>query len=58
MRTPMPVRLITTKLTPAALRLIRLIAAATGERQYEALDRVLRAEAARLGVEPREPAAP
>ena len=46
----MPVRLITTKLTPVALRLIRLIAASTGEKQYEALERLLKEEAARIGV--------
>jgi hypothetical protein len=44
----MPERLITTKLTPEALRLIRMIAAATGEKQYEVLDRLLRKEARRL----------
>jgi hypothetical protein len=40
--------LITTKLTPEALRLIRLIAADTGEKQYEVVIRVLREEARRL----------
>lgn len=50
MNTPMPERLITTKLTPTALRLIRLIAAATGEKQYAALERVLQNEANRLGL--------
>ena len=46
----MPERLITAKMTPAALRLIRLIAAATGETQYAALERLLKAEAERLGL--------
>lgn len=41
---------ITTKITPGALRLLRLIAAATGERQYGAMERVLQAEWARLQV--------
>jgi hypothetical protein len=38
-------KLITSKITLSALRLLRLIAAATGEKQYEVLDRVLKAEA-------------
>ena len=46
----MPERLITTKLIPTALRLIRLIAASTGERQYEVLERLLKVEAGRLGL--------
>jgi hypothetical protein len=46
----MPERLTTAKMTPAALRLVRLIAAATGEKQYAALERLLKAEAARLGL--------
>jgi IS30 family transposase len=48
--TPMPERLITTKLTPTALRLIRLIAASTGERQHQVMERLLKAEAGRLGL--------
>jgi hypothetical protein len=36
--------LITTKITPEALRLLRVIAALTGEKQYEALERILRLE--------------
>lgn len=39
-------------MTPAALRLVRLIAAVTGEKQYEALERVLKTEIKRLGFEP------
>jgi hypothetical protein len=42
--------LITAKMTPDALRLVRLIAAATGERQYEVFRRVLEKEAKRLGI--------
>jgi hypothetical protein len=37
-------KLITTKITPEALRLLRVIAALTGEKQYEALERILRLE--------------
>jgi len=40
--------LITAKITPKALRLLRLIAALTGEKQYEVLERLLEKEAARL----------
>jgi hypothetical protein len=47
----MPQRLITAKMTPTAQRLVRLIAAATGERHYQALERVLKAEAVRLGLD-------
>jgi hypothetical protein len=43
------VRLTTAKLTPAALQAVRLIAAKTGEKQYEVAQRVLEAEARRLG---------
>jgi hypothetical protein len=43
-------KLITAKITPDALRLLRLIAAATGEKQYGALDRILAAEASKLGL--------
>ena len=42
--------LVTAKMTHAALRLVRLIAAATGETQYGVLTRLLEAEAARLGL--------
>lgn len=35
---------ITTKISREALRTLRLIAAATGERQFAALDRILRDE--------------
>jgi hypothetical protein len=48
----MPLRLTTTKLTPAALQAVRLIAAKTGEKQYEVAQRVLEAEARRLGLLP------
>ncbi len=43
-------RLVTTKLTPDALRMIRLIAAATGEKQYEVLRRLLNEEMRRLAL--------
>lgn len=46
--TPVKEKLITTKITPKALRLLRLIAALTGERQYRALERLLEREYARL----------
>ena len=45
--TPM-MAFITAKTSPAALRLLRIIAALTGERQYQVLERVLRAELARV----------
>lgn len=41
-------KLITMKCTSEAHRLLRLIAALTGERQYAALERVLRKELTRL----------
>lgn len=34
-------KLITTKITPDALRMLRIIAAKMGEKQYEVLRRVL-----------------
>ena len=46
----MPEPLITTKITPESLRLLRLIAASTGEKQYEVMDRLLAGEAKRLGL--------
>ncbi len=42
--------LVTAKMTPDALRLVRLIAAATGEKQYEVLLRLLAAEAKRRKI--------
>lgn len=39
---------ITTKITQRALRLLRMIAAQTGERQYQALERIIRDEWSRL----------
>lgn len=42
--------LTTSKMTPSALRLLRLIAASTGEKQYQVLDRLLAAEAERLAL--------
>jgi len=44
----MSTRQITIKTTPAALQLLRVIAAHTGEKQYEVLERVLRQELAKL----------
>ena len=44
--------LVTAKLTPATLRLARLIAAHTGERQYQVVHRVLATEASRLDLLP------
>jgi hypothetical protein len=46
----MAITLTTAKMTPAALQAARLIAAATGEKQSLAVQRVLEAEAVRLGV--------
>lgn len=39
---------VTTKVTPDSLRMLRLIAADTGERQYQVLRRLLEAEQKRL----------
>jgi hypothetical protein len=44
--------LITTKISPEALRLLRLIAAMTGEKQYEALERILKTELERVQNHP------
>lgn len=41
-------KLITIKATAEALKLLRLIAAMTGERLYEVLERLLQSELARL----------
>jgi hypothetical protein len=41
-------KLITTKITPEALKWLRMIAALTGEKQYEALERILKAEWERI----------
>jgi hypothetical protein len=46
----MPEPMITVKMTKTALRLLRLIAADTDERQYEVLDRLLMQEAQRLSL--------
>lgn len=40
---------ITVKATTDALEMLRLVAAETGEKQYAVLERLLRAELARLG---------
>ena len=42
--------LITSKMTPATLRLLRIVAAVTGEKQYDVLLRLLKAEASRLKI--------
>lgn len=42
--------MITMKVLPRALRLFRLIAASTGEKQYEAVLRLAEAEAAKLAL--------
>lgn len=41
---------VTMKVKPAALTAARLVAAKTGVKQYEAVQRVLEAEARRLGL--------
>ena len=43
--------LITIKATPQALKLLRLIAALTGDKQYEVLERALKAELERVQKE-------
>lgn len=43
-------RPVTTKIPADALRLLRMIAAATGEKQYEVLNRLMASEAKRLGL--------
>lgn len=40
--------LTTMKTSPKALYLLRLVAALAGEKQYEVMERLLKAEAARL----------
>ncbi len=45
--------LITTKITPHALHLLRLIAATTSELQYETMTRLLETEAEKLGISTR-----
>jgi hypothetical protein len=44
--------LITTKISNDALRLLRIIAALTGEKQYQALERILKTELDRLQNHP------
>jgi hypothetical protein len=44
--------LITTKISNEALRLLRIIAALTGEKQYQALERILKTELDRLQNQP------
>jgi hypothetical protein len=41
-------RQVTIKTSPEALRLLRLVAALTGEKQYEVLERLLEKETSRL----------
>ncbi len=49
--TPMTAQRQTTlKTSPEALRLLRIVAAMTNEKQYEVLERLLKAELNRLGV--------
>lgn len=43
-----PVDQVTMKTTPEALRLVRMVAAMTGEKQYEVLERLLLKEHERL----------
>jgi hypothetical protein len=43
-------RIRTTKISPYALKLVRLISAMTGERQWAVMDRLLEVEARRLGL--------
>jgi hypothetical protein len=46
--TKRPTPAITMKIKPTSLRLVRLIAATTGEKQYEVLDRLIETEAKQL----------
>jgi hypothetical protein len=48
-------RHITTKIAEPALRLLRLIAASTGEKHRDVLTRLLTAEARRLGLPEQKP---
>lgn len=48
-------RFVTHKISPQALQSARLIAAKTGERQYQAVERVLAAEARKLGLTAAKP---
>jgi hypothetical protein len=48
--TPMPQQFVTMKVTPASLQMIRLIAAKTGEKQYEVLSRLLKPEIRKLSL--------
>lgn len=50
MKTPMVERLITVKMKPSALRLARMVAAATGDKLYDVFERAMAAEAKRIGV--------
>jgi len=42
------ITLVSNKTTPEALRLLRIVAATNGEKQYQVLERLLRAEHKRL----------
>lgn len=42
---------ITAKMTPDVLRMLRLVAAQTGEKQYAVLRRLLEAEMRRVGLD-------
>lgn len=46
--TTMKATLVTIKITIKALRLLRIIAAMTGEKQYEVIDRLVESEMERL----------
>lgn len=44
-------KIVTTKLTAESLRALRILAAVTGELQYVAMERILRAELAKVKTE-------
>ena len=43
-------KFITMKTTPEALKLLRILAATTGKMQFEIMERLLNAEADRIGL--------
>jgi hypothetical protein len=48
--TPMAEHLVTSKITPDSLHMVRMVAAKTGEKQYEVVRRLLEAEMQRLSL--------
>lgn len=48
--TPMAEHLVTSKITPESLQMVRMVAAKTGEKQYEVVRRLLEAEMQKLSL--------